>query len=164
MNIICKHLIRLKNTLYRRYKMFLWHIQYGDRINLKKFHFRNGFRIYLEENGILKIGKNTFFNNNCSITVRRQVEIGENCIFGENVKIYDHNHNFKDMNTLICRQGFSSAKIKIEDDCWISSNVIILKGVTIGKHSVIGAGVIVYKDVPCNSVLICKQNIIMHNQ
>lgn len=163
MNLICKHIMRLRNTLYRRYKMLLWSLQYGDNIVLEKFHFRDNFHIYIEEDGILKIGRNVFFNNNCSVTVRLKVSIGANCIFGENVKIYDHNHKFKEPNTPIYKQGFSSEEIVIEDDCWIASNVIILKGVHIGRHSVIGAGVIVYKDIPSNSVVMCHQNTIINN-
>lgn len=161
MNFICKHIMRLKNTLYRRYKMLLWTLQYGNNIVAKKFHFRDEFHIYIEENGILKIGNNTFFNNNCSITVRLKVSIGENCIFGENVKIYDHNHKFKDLSIPIYQQGFSSEEVIIEDDCWIASNVVILKGVHIGRHSVIGAGVIVYKDIPSNSVVMCNQSTVI---
>lgn len=101
-----------------------------------------------------------FFNNGCSLTSRKYINIGANCIFGENVKIYDHNHCYKKANLPICKQGFVSAGITIEEDCWIGSDVVILKGVTIGRHSVIGAGVIVYKDVPANSVLVCKQDIV----
>ena len=86
--------------------------------------------------------------------------IGDHCIFGENVKIYDHNHKYNDLSMPIGKQGFSSKEIVIEDNCWIASNVIILKGVHIGANSVIGAGVIVYKDVPENSVVVCRQDII----
>lgn len=80
--------------------------------------------------------------------------------FGENVHLYDHNHNYEEKDVLICNQGFSSDEIIIEEGCWIGSNVTILKGVHIGKHSVIGAGVIVYKDLPENSLTINKQNIV----
>ena len=88
------------------------------------------------------------------------VKIGNDCIFGENIKIYDHNHNFKDKTKLISQQGFNTESVIIDSNCWIASNVIILKGVHIGSNSVIGAGVIVYKNVPANSVLVCKQDII----
>lgn len=155
---IFKHLSRLKNTLYRRFTMLLLKCQYGSQFQYKKFHFRRGFCVFVEDQGILKIGTNVFFNNDCSITVREKVTIGNNCIFGENVKIYDHNHKYKDADKLICEQGYSSKEVIINDNCWIGSNVIILKGVNIGKNSVIGAGVIVYKDVPENTVVICKQN------
>lgn len=45
----------------------------------------------------VKIGDNVFFNNGTSIAAKEKIEIGDNCIFGENVKIYDHNHVFKDL-------------------------------------------------------------------
>ena len=50
--------------------------------------------------------------------------------------------------------------VHIEDDCWIGSNVVILKGVHIGRHSVVGAGVVIYKDLPANSVVVCKQSLV----
>lgn len=158
--MLVKHIMRLKNTIARNWKMLKLHIEYGKRLSCKKFHFRDNFHIYIEDKGALYIGRNCFFNNNCAITVREYVSIGDNCIFGENVKIYDHNHRFRDVNCLICKQGYISSSVKIDDDCWIGSNVIILKGVHIGKHCVIGAGVIVHKDVPDNTLLVCKQEII----
>ena len=42
--------------------------------------------------------------------------------------------------------------IKFEDNVWIGDSAIICKGVTIGKNSIIGAGAVVTKDVPKNSV------------
>lgn len=106
------------------------------------------------------IKKGVSFNTNCSITARKKIVMHENCIFGENVKIYDHNHNYKDKTQLICKQGFTSEEVIIGKNCWIGSNVVILKGVHIGENCVIGAGVIVYKDVPHDTVLLGKQNLI----
>lgn len=160
MNLLLKHIVRLKNTLLRRYKILCFKLMYGGKFKYEKFHFRSGFHIYIEDDGKLKIGSNCFFNHNCSITSRKSIRIGKNCIFGENVKIYDHNHKFQDKSKEIYKQGFKSAEVVIEDDCWIASNVVILQGVHIGTHSVIGAGVIVYKDVLPNSVIVCEQNIV----
>lgn len=75
------------------------------------------------------------------------------------MKIYDHNHCYKDTNVPIKDQGYTSAPIMIGKHCWIGSNVIILKGVTIGDNCVIGAGCTIYKDVPDNSVVINQQNL-----
>jgi acyl-[acyl carrier protein]--UDP-N-acetylglucosamine O-acyltransferase len=47
----------------------------------------------------------------------------------------------------------SSGKVKIEDNVFISFKTTILKGVTIGKNSIIGAGTVVTRDVPQNSVV-----------
>ena len=157
--LFVKHVVRLKNTIVRRIKIVSLKLQYGKQFQAKRFHFRRGFSVFIEEDGFLEIGRNVFFNSHCSITARQKIRIGDNCIFGENVKLYDHNHNYRDNDKLICQQGFTSDEIIIEEDCWIGSNVTILKGVHIGKHSVVGAGVIVYKDLPAHSLTVCKQNI-----
>lgn len=156
---VCKHLMRLKNTLHRRIKVVSLKCQYGSQFKAEKFHFRSGFHVYIEDKGSITIGKNCFFNHYCSITARKNVVIGNDCIFGENIKIYDHNHQYNDNNKLIREQGFTVDDVIIGDNCWIGSNVTILKGVKIGAGSVIGAGVIVYKNIPENSVVVCKQNI-----
>lgn len=160
MNILVKHAIRLKNTVKRHLGVLELKIKYGKQVHMGKFHFRNGFNVYIEGEGKLEIGNNCFFNNYCSITVRDSVKIGRNCIFGENVKIYDHNHAYKDLTKSVDKQGFVSSAVVINDGCWIGSNVVILKGVHIGRHCVIGAGVVVHKDVPENSVVFCKQEVV----
>lgn len=45
------------------------------------------------------------------------------------------------------------ASIKIGNNCWICTNAVILKGVEIGDNSVIGAGCVIYRDIPANSVV-----------
>lgn len=106
-------------------------------------------------NSKLVIGDNVFFNNNCSITCLESITIGNNCLFGEGVKIYDHNHLFEAGVTLN-KNDFTYAPIAIGEECWIGSNAVILKGVTIGDNCVIGAGVIVYKDIPSGSILVSE--------
>jgi acetyltransferase-like isoleucine patch superfamily enzyme len=168
-----------KNKIYD----FFWKIIYGNKYNVTRFNFGKHFTlditaktfsliirnvsfrdfcaIRLRENGKMIIGKNVFFNSFCSLTCHKSIIIGDNTIFGENVKIYDHNHKYNINNVLIKDQGFSTAPITIGNNCWIGSNVTILKGVNIGDNSVIGCGLIVYKDVPMNSVLINKQDIMI---
>lgn len=160
MNILIKHIIRLKNTVARHLKMLSFKLQYGDQIKLQKFHFRDNFHIYVEDDGTLEIGKGCFFNSGCSITSRNKIVIGEKCIFGENVKIYDHNHVYNNLNVPVDKQGFVSDEVIIKEGCWIGSNVVILKGVHIGKHCVIGAGVVVHEDIKDNTVVYCKQEIV----
>lgn len=73
--------------------------------------------------------------------------------------MYDHNHCYKNANTPIKDQGYTSAPIKVGKHCWIASNVVILKGVTIGDNCCIGAGCIVYKDVPEGTTMINRQEL-----
>lgn len=103
-----------------------------------------------------------FFNHDCSITCEgATIGIGDGTIFGEGVKVYCHNHKYKDTVRPIKEQGYSCAPISIGKHCWIGSNVVILKGVTIGDNSVIGAGCVIYKNVAANTVVVNKQELVM---
>lgn len=73
----------------------------------KKIYIKSGFRVSIEDGAVLAIGDRTFFNYGCSITALNRITIGNDCLFGEAVKIYDHNHVFKRLPTPIAEQGFS---------------------------------------------------------
>lgn len=124
-----------------------------------KVSFRKGFFINIKSGGYIYIGDGCFFNNNCSLNAHNSITIGKNCLFGENVKLYDHNHCYNDSSRLIKDQEFTVASITIGNNCWISSNCVILKGVSIGNNCVIGTGCIIYKNIPDNSVVINKQTL-----
>lgn len=127
----------------------------------KHVTFRKGFSVMIDKKGEVRIGDDVFFNNYCSLNAIDSISIGAGTIFGENVKVYDHNHCYKNSNLPIKEQGFTSAPVSIGKHCWIASNVVILKGVTIGDNCVIGAGCIVYKDVPEGNVVINKQELVV---
>jgi len=122
---------------------------------------RRNFSLIIEGYGDLNVGNNVFFNNNCSISCLGKITIGNDCIIGENVKLYDHNHNYKDNNMLIREQGYTTGKIVIGNNVWIGSNVIILNNVTIGDNIVIGSNCLVYKDIPDNSIVKHKEELII---
>jgi acetyltransferase-like isoleucine patch superfamily enzyme len=119
--------------------------------------FRRNAYINASDNGVVKIGANNFFNNDCSITCKGRIAIGNNNQFGEGVKLYDHNHAYKLKDVNINEQGYTVGTIIIGNNCWIGSNVIILKDVTIGDNVVIGAGCLIHKSVPSNTTVINKQ-------
>ena len=75
--------------------------------------------------------------------------IGNDVMMGPTCTIYTRNHEFSDPAVPMNQQGFQEEKpVVIEDDIWIGAHVLILPGVHIGSHSVIGAGAVVTKDVP----------------
>lgn len=136
-------------------KIFFYKIIFGSKLKMgKNITFRKGFSL-LVDGGKVSIGNNVFFNNYCSIVSHESIIIGDNCIFGENVKIYDHNHRFN-TNDIKKNQGFSSQEIKIGKNCWLANNVILLKGAEIGDNSVIGAGCIIKEKIPDNVVVTVK--------
>lgn len=83
------------------------------------------FILLLKSLGV-SISNNCFFNNYCTIASRAGITTGEGTILGENVKVYDHNHCYKDLNTPIKYQGYTEAPIHIGKHYFIASNVVIL--------------------------------------
>ncbi len=148
--------ILFKRAFFSKPPEFLFDSSHSKLIIKDNTAVRGDISFSFNEGGIIEIGSGCFFNNNCSINSLSKVTIGDNCLFGEGVKIYDHNHEFKKSNILIKDQGYSMAPINIGSNCWIGSNVIILKGVTIGDNSVIGGGSIIFKNVPANTVVVNK--------
>ena len=102
----------------------------------------------LIENG-LNLGKNveiidTFFfdPSHCFL-----ISIGDNCTICPNVRLIAHDASTKKI------LGYTKiGKINIKQNCFIRDSAIILPGVTIGANSVIGAGAVVTKDVPSNTI------------
>jgi acetyltransferase-like isoleucine patch superfamily enzyme len=89
-----------------------------------------------------------------SNTIIGPVTIGNDIRLAQNITLSGLNHNYTDVNLPIHAQGVSTAPIVIEDETWIGANVVVLAGVTIGKHCIIAAGSIVTKDVPPYSVAV----------
>jgi acetyltransferase-like isoleucine patch superfamily enzyme len=126
-------------------------------------YFKKYCHIMVLAKAKLSIGANVFFNNYCSINCLDKISIGENTQFGEGVKLYDHNHTFGYDNGVfsVARDKFTTSPIIIGKNCWIGSNVTILKGVTIGDNVIIGANSLIYKSVPANTVLKVKADYIL---
>ena len=94
----------------------------------------------------------------------KKIIIMNDCILGENVKIYDHNHIYSNSNLPIRKQGFKSEQIIINRNCWIGSNVVILKGVEIGENCIIGAGCVIYRSIPAGSVVVSNNGRILEKK
>lgn len=82
------------------------------------------------------------------------VEIGNHVNLAQNVTVTGLNHVYEATHLRIDEQGVETHLVTIEDDVWVGANAVILPGITIGKHSVIGAGSIVTRNVPPYSVCI----------
>jgi len=127
--------------------------------------FRNYVHVLVQQNASLELGNNFFMNNFCSINCLDSISIGENTLFGENVKLYDHNHAYETHPEFkLHHSRFTTAPIKIGKNCWLGSNVTVLKGVTIGDNCIIGAGCTIYKDIPSDTTVINRQELIFKEQ
>lgn len=159
--------IQIKLWITCRAKLLLYKVIYRGRLNVgRDITFRRSFIINIADVGDprLIIGDGCFFNNGCSINCHSRIEIGASCLFGENVKIYDHNHVFQDTSEPIKDQGLAASFVRIEEDCWLGSNVVVLPGITIGKGSIIGAGTVVSRSIPSQSVVVSRQALLCKNR
>ena len=154
----------LPMLLFRHIVAFIlikyYKIIYGSKCNFgKKTTFRKNFHLVIAKNGKVVIGKDCFFNNDCSINSLGHIHIGDGCLFGEGVKIYDHNHRFCDFSRSIKEQGFSIGTVKIGSCCWIGSNVVLLKGTVIQDHCVIGAGCVISGHIEKGTIVKQRDNL-----
>ena len=149
----------MKSIFYLAYLKLKYRKQLSCKIT--KILFRSENKITILEKGSLKFNNSCFFNYGCHIFCMGKITIGENCIFGENVKIYDHNHIYNQKNKLIYQSGFKIKDIEIGNNCWIGSNVVILAGTKIGDNCVIGAGCVINGVIADNSIVKNSGNYIV---
>lgn len=71
------------------------------------------------------------------------IHIGNGIHISPNVQIYTRNHNLQNVNLVD-----EIEDVYIGDDCWLGANCIILPGVKLGDHVVVGAGAVVTKSFP----------------
>lgn len=116
--------------------------------------------ITIKKNAKFSIGKNTYITR-ATISCLGEITIGENCILGEGMKIFDHNHQYTKEPFSVSKTDFTIGKVTLGNNVWTGANVIILKDVNIGNNVIIGAGCVIHKDVPDNAIIINKQELII---
>lgn len=105
----------------------------------------------------ISVGRRFFANFNLTILDEAPVTIGDDCFIGPNVSIYTacHSTDPTERNT---REEWAEP-VTIGNNVWIGGSVTILPGVTIGDNVTIGAGSVVTKDIPSDTVAVgnpCK--------
>ena len=98
----------------------------------------------------LEIGEGTTIYG-ASILAGKKVTIGMKCLIAANVNILDDDTHSTDPSRTNALETFE-APIILHDNVWLALNVTVLKGVTIGNNSVVGAGAVVTKDIPDNCI------------
>lgn len=141
------------------------HVLIDDRVTIYKsagggpVEVGDNVRIYRDtiiqtgKDGYVKLAPNLAIQPRCQfsaykagIEIKKDAQIAPNCAF------YPYNHGFS-AGELICKQPLSSkGGIIVEEDAWLGFGAIILDGVTIGKGAIVGAGSVVTKSIPDDSV------------
>ena len=123
---------------------------------LNKILGRCGNNITIEPNFFcdygynIKIGDNFYSNHNLVILDPAPITFGNNVFIGPNCGFYSPSHP---INPVERNSYLEYAKpIKIGNNVWFGGNITVLGGVTIGNNAVIGAGSVVTKDIPANTI------------
>ena len=99
----------------------------------------------------IHLGDDVFINSNCYLMDCADITFGNHVFVGPFTGFYTGTHplDYKRRN-----KGLEKAlPIKVGDNCWFGANVSVMPGVTIGSGCVIGAGSVVTKDIPDNSLV-----------
>lgn len=130
-------------------------------------------RLYVIGKGRISIGDHTTIRANSKLSSVSTITIGECVIISNNVRIYDHNSHPTNPETRrnMCMGGFygdawspikaENRPVVIEDNVWIGEYSLILKGVHIGKGSIVAANSVVTKDVPAYTIVAGNPAMVM---
>ena len=100
----------------------------------------------------IKVNDGTFIGHKCTISGNDcKISIGKNCDISSQVSFVAGSHKIDIDGPRIAGEGFSS-DIYVGNRVWIGYGAIILGGVTIGDNVIIGAGSLINKDIPANSI------------
>jgi len=119
----------------------------------EKCHYADQIIWFEDSSGKIEIGdKSTFESTHIAVTEGKKITIGKNCMFSSDIEVrVGDSHSIYDNET---GQRINPASdIIIGDHVWIGAKATILKGVNIGKNSIVSTGAIVTKDVPGNVIV-----------
>lgn len=122
-------------------------------------HFSIGEHSLVEDFSVLNNGVGTVTIGEYTVVgisnvIIGPVVIGNGVMLAQHVVISGLNHGYEDVHISPSKQQVSTNCIYIDDDVWIGANATVTAGVRIGRHSVIGAGSVVTRDIPAYSVAV----------
>lgn len=95
-------------------------------------------------------GKSVYANFNLTLVDDTHIYVGDYTMFGPNVTVATAGHPI--LPSLREKAFQYNMPVRIGRNCWIGAGVVIVPGVTVGDNTVIGAGSVVTRDIPANSV------------
>ncbi len=135
-----------------------WHVEvFGPRIEIGRYATviaapdkKVRFSVWSDrpDRGRIRIGGYALICPGVRMGSSHSITVGDNCMFASGAYITD-----SDWHGIYNRISMgSAAPVVIEDNAWIGDHVIICKGVTVGRNSIVGAGAVVTRDVPPNTI------------
>lgn len=104
--------------------------------------------------GTLRVGDKTVFGRLATVDGYLDIDIGQSVLVADQVYISDFDHRTNDRSKPIKDQGIAKARVRVEDDVWLGVKSTVVKGVVVGRGSVVGANAVVTRDVAPFSVAV----------
>ena len=101
--------------------------------------------VYSEHGLSIRVGRNVFINQGCTLNDIGGIEIGDDVLIGPRVSLITSGHPLDPSQR---RRRIVAAPIVIERNVWLGAGATVLHGVTVGEDSVVAAGAVVTRDVP----------------
>ena len=126
--------------------------EYSENLNKLLPNVGENFTLWTPLQGVhfdkVKTGNNVAIMSNCLMMASGGITIEDNTMLAANVQLISNNHDLDNRPVITC------LPIHIKKNCWIGAGATILRGITIGENSVVGAGSVVTKDVPDNVIVV----------
>ena len=102
----------------------------------------------------LVINNGVIINNNFTALIADECSIGENTIIAHNVSIINENHGTDlTIGAPFHEQDLVTKPIRIGKNCWIGCNAVLISGASLGDNCIVGAGSVVNKSFPSNTMI-----------
>jgi len=115
-------------------------IDVGDGLFLRSGRPRE-VTLCVAQHAKLTLGNKVFINQGVRIVCTTEISIGDGCQIGDEVVILDDDFHPVD-------GARRQAHVRLEENVWLATRVIVLRGVTIGRGSIVGAGSVVTRSIP----------------
>lgn len=107
----------------------------------------------------IRLGERVFINSGCRFQDQGGITIGDDCLIGHNAVIATLQHDIHPDR----RGDLLPSPVRIGRNVWLGANVTVLPGVTIGDDAVIGAGSVVTRDIPAESIAVGSPARVVRN-